>query len=127
MVTDGWEGVRKRFARVLGRGEEKETEAAASRLEKSHGMLAGLSGAALEKAQAEQAIVWRTRLSDLLEHDPDADGALRALVAEVEAQVIGTSGAVTSRWLVLIRRGRRSWGRGSETSSAATVSRGPGQ
>lgn len=94
MVTDGWKGVRKRFARLLGRGEEKETEAAVARLEKSHQMLAGLSGAELERAQAEQAIVWRTRLSDLLEDHPDAEGELRTLVADVQAQVIGTTGPV---------------------------------
>ena len=67
MVTDGWEGVRKRFARCLGRGDEKETEAAAARLEKSQEMLSRLSGTELERAQAEQEIVWRTRLGDLLE------------------------------------------------------------
>src|SRR5260370_37613634 len=97
MVTDGWQGVRKRFARLLGRGDEKETEAAAARLEKSQGILSGLSGADLEKAQAEQAIVWRTRLSDLLENHPDAEDELRSLVAEVQAQVIGSTGPVTQQ------------------------------
>lgn len=97
MVTDGWEGVRKRFARLLGRGDEKETEAAAARLEKSHGMLSGLSGADLERAQAEQAIVWRTRLGDLLENHPDAEDELRRLVADVQAQVISSSGPVTQQ------------------------------
>ena len=77
MVTDGWEGVRKKFARLLGRGDEKETEAAAVRLEKSHASLSGLSGADLERAQAEQAIAWRTRLGDLLESHPDAQDELR--------------------------------------------------
>lgn len=94
MVTDGWEGVRKRFARLLGRGDEKETEAAAARLEKSQEMLSGLSGTELEKAQAEQAIVWRTRLGDLLESHPNAEDELRTLVAEVQAQVVGSAGRV---------------------------------
>ena len=94
MVTDGWEGVRKRFGQLLGRGNDKESEAAVARLEKSHGMLSGLSGADLEKAQAEQAVVWRTRLSDLLDDHPDAEGELRRLVAEVQAQVIGSAGSV---------------------------------
>ncbi len=97
MVTDGWEGVRKKFARLLGRGDEKETEAAARRLEKSHAIVSGLSGADLENAQAEQAIAWRTRLSDLLESHPDAEGELRQLVAEVQAQVIGSTGPVTQQ------------------------------
>ena len=94
MVTDGWEGVRKRFARLLGRGDQKETEAAAARLEKSQEMLSGLSGTELEKAQAEQAIVWRIRLGDLLESHPDAEDELRTLVAEVQAQVVGSAGRV---------------------------------
>jgi hypothetical protein len=94
MVTDGWEGVRKRFARLLGRGDQKETEAAEARLEKSHEALRGLSGADLEKAQAEQAVLWRTRLADLLENQPDAEAELRSLVAEVQAQVIGAAGRV---------------------------------
>lgn len=92
MVTDGWEGVRKKFARLLGRGDEKETEAAAVRLEKSHASLSGLSGADLERAQAEQAIAWRTRLGDLLESHPDAQDELRRLVAEVQAQAAGGHG-----------------------------------
>lgn len=94
MVTDGWKGVRKRFAHMLGRGDEKETEAAAALLEKSQEMLSGLSGTKLEKAGAEQAIVWRTRLGDLLERHPDAEDELRRLVAEVQAQVAGSAGRV---------------------------------
>ena len=91
MVTDGWKGVRKRFARLLGRGDQKETEAAAARLEKSQEMLSGFSGTKLEKAQAEQAIVWRARLGDLLERHPDAEDELRRLVAEVQAQLAGSA------------------------------------
>jgi hypothetical protein len=94
MVTDGWEGVRSRFARLLGRGNAKETEAAAARLEQSRAGLAGLAGPGLERAQGEQEIAWRTRLADLLERDPGAAGELRALVAEVQAQVAGSAGRV---------------------------------
>jgi hypothetical protein len=94
MVTDGWEGVRKRFARLLGRGNDKDAEAAAARLEKSHGMLAGLLGPDLERAQAEQALIWQTRLGDLLEDHPEIEGELRTLVAEVQAQVVGSAGSV---------------------------------
>jgi hypothetical protein len=94
MVTDGWQGIRKRFARLLGRGNDQEVEAAAARLEKSRAMLSGFSGADLERAQAEQAVVWRTRLGDLLEDHPEVQGELRSLVAEVQAQVIGSAGSV---------------------------------
>jgi hypothetical protein len=95
MVTDGWEDIRTRFARLLGRGATKDTEAAAARLEQSRTALAGLSGPDLERARAEQEIVWRTRLADLLESHPAAEAELRGLVAEIQAQVIGSAGQVT--------------------------------
>lgn len=50
MVTDGWEDVKARCARLLGRGRARETEDAATRLEQSRAVLAGLSGAGLERA-----------------------------------------------------------------------------
>jgi hypothetical protein len=94
MVADGWQGVRTRFARLLGRGNHKDTETAAMRLEKSREMLTGLSGTDLEKAQAQQAVTWQTRLGDLLEDHPEVEGELRSLVAEVQAQVVGSAGSV---------------------------------
>jgi hypothetical protein len=94
MVTDGWEGVRTRFARLLGRGDTAETETVAARLEQSKALLATLSGGELERARAEQAIAWRTRLEDLLEHDPAAAGTLRTLVAEIKAQAVESRGRV---------------------------------
>lgn len=97
MVADGWEGVRGRFARLLGRGAKKEIEGAAARLEKSREMLAGLSGADLQKAQADQAAAWRTRLGDLLEAHPEVEGELRDLVAGMQAQVTGSAGSVAQQ------------------------------
>jgi hypothetical protein len=94
MVTDGWEGVKARFARLFGRGDAQQAEAAAGRLEQSRAVLTTLSGPDLERARAEQEVVWRTRLADLLEHDPSAERELRTLVAEVQAQVVGSAGRV---------------------------------
>jgi hypothetical protein len=94
MVTDSWEGAKARFARLFGRGDGSRAEAAAGRLEQSRAALARLSGPDLERARTEQEIVWRTRLGDLLEHDPAAEEELRALVAEVQAQVAGSAGPV---------------------------------
>jgi hypothetical protein len=93
MATDSWEGIRARFARLLGRGDAKETEAAAARLEQSRAALASASGPGLERMRIEQEVAWRTRLEDLLEHDPGAENELRALAAEVQAQV-GSAGWV---------------------------------
>jgi hypothetical protein len=94
MVTDGWESVKARCAQLLGRGEASRAEAAAVRLEESRAALVGLSGAGLERARAEQEVVWRTRLGDLLKQDPAAQGDLRALVAEVQALTIGVAGRI---------------------------------
>jgi hypothetical protein len=97
MVTDGWEGVKSRFARLFGRSDPEKTEAAAANMEQSRAILAGLSGPTLERARGEQEIVWRTRLGDLLEQDPSVEQELRTLVAEVQAQVIGSAGSVEQR------------------------------
>jgi hypothetical protein len=94
MVTDGWEGTRARFARLLGRGDDRQTEALEERLEHSRAVLAAVSGPDLTRAQAEQEIAWRTRLSDLLEQNPDAEHELRALITDVQAQVSGSAGRV---------------------------------
>jgi hypothetical protein len=94
MVTDAWEDLKTRFARMFGQGKAKETEAAAAQLEQSRAALAGLSGPDLERARAEQQLVWRTRLGGVLEQDPGAERELRALVSEVQAQVIRSAGYV---------------------------------
>lgn len=94
MVTDGWEGVRARFARLLGRGDAEESETAAARLERSRGKLAASSGTELEHVRANEEIAWRTRLEDLLENYPGAEEELRALIAEAQAQTIGSVGQV---------------------------------
>ena len=94
MVTDSWEGTKARFVGLLGRGDAAQAEAAAARLEQSRAALARLSGPDLERARIEQEIAWRTRLGDLLEHDPAAEQELRTLVAEMQAQAAGSAGPV---------------------------------
>jgi hypothetical protein len=95
MVTDGWEGVRARFARLLGRGNAKESEKVAARLERSRWVLAASSSTELERVRANEEIAWRTRLEDLLENHPGAEEEeLRALIAEAQAQTIGSVGQV---------------------------------
>jgi len=94
MVTDSWEGIRTRFARLIGRGNRAEVEATEARLDRSRAALEGLTGADLKRARAEQEIVWRTRLSDLLEEDPSAEAELRDVIAETQNQVRSISGRV---------------------------------
>jgi hypothetical protein len=97
MVTDGWEGVKARFARLLGRGDAKEAEGVAARLEECRAALAALAGAELQWARAEQELAWRVRLGDLLEREPDGERELRSLVAEVQARQPRADGWVEQR------------------------------
>ena len=92
MVTDGWEGVRARFARLLSHGGDAEAiQAAEERLEQSRLALEAASGAEIERLRVEQEIAWRTRLEDLLERDPGVAETLRSLVAEVQAGPSGST------------------------------------
>jgi hypothetical protein len=94
MVTDSWEGVKARFARLFGQGDAGQAEMAAGRLEQSRAELASLSGGDLERARSQQETAWRTRLGDLLEQDPSVEQELQILVADVQAQVTGSVGRV---------------------------------
>jgi hypothetical protein len=89
MLAGDWEKSSVRIAQVLGRGEPKDTQVALDRLERSRTALAGMSGNALEHARAEQGLVWRTRLGDLLESQPDAKSELRALLTWIQQDLKG--------------------------------------
>lgn len=97
MVTDGWEGVRARFARLLGHGDAREAEGVAARMEECRAVLAVLAGTELQRVRAEQELAWSTRLGDLLERQPDRERELRSLVAELQAQIRSPSGWVEQR------------------------------
>jgi hypothetical protein len=94
MVTDGWESTKARFARLIGRGHLAETEKAEAWMAESRAALEGTTGTDLERARLEQEIVWRTRLSDLLEQDPGLESELRDLIAETQSQVLRVAGTV---------------------------------
>jgi len=94
MVTDSWEGIRTKAARLFGRGDKKEAEAALARLEQSRAALTAASGPELERAKMKQEIIWQTRLADLLERDPGAEPELRGLITEIQ-QAVGSTGDVT--------------------------------
>ena len=94
MVTDGWEGVRGRVARLLGRGDAVGEQRAAAQLERSRAVLAGSGSVVEERARAEQETIWRTQLADLLERDPGAEQELRAMLAEMQVLVATSAGRV---------------------------------
>ena len=74
-TTDAWEAARRGFARLLGRGDPKQEQLAAGRLEETHKQLVGAAGADLDQARAAQAQRWAGRLADLLEETSAGCGA----------------------------------------------------
>jgi hypothetical protein len=87
-ITDVWESVRGRFARLLGRGDARKTEVAQGWLTQTSEQLAAAGpGAALERAREAATERWAGRFSDLLDEDPAVEAQLRALVGEVAARL----------------------------------------
>ena len=84
-TTDVWEAARRKFARLLGRGDPQQEHLAEQRLEETRQQLTRAEGADLERARALQAERWAGRLADLLEEDPGAEADLRALVDEIRS------------------------------------------
>jgi hypothetical protein len=85
-ITDVWEAVRGRFARLLGRGDARKTQVAEQWLAQTRQQLTAAAGSELEQAREAQAQRWAGRFADLLDEDPGVEAQLRALVEEVVAQ-----------------------------------------
>jgi hypothetical protein len=86
-TTDAWEAVRRKFTRLLGRGDLDKAKAADRRLEDTRDQLTKAAGADLERVQAALEAQWTTRLTDLLEDDPGIEAEFRAVVEEIRAQL----------------------------------------
>ena len=84
-TTDAWEAARRRFARLLGRGDPDRTSWRSGGWTRHASSSPGRPGADLEQARAVLAEQWAGRLADLLEEDPGAEADLRALVQEIQA------------------------------------------
>lgn len=83
-VTDAWEAARRKFARLLGRGDPKKTDLAERWLEETRKQLTTAPGTQLESACVAQAQRWQGRFADLLDEDPGAEAGLRVLVDEIQ-------------------------------------------
>jgi hypothetical protein len=89
MVTDGWEGVRRKVARLFGRGTpDRKIE---ERLEAARAELVAASPADVAKVQAEVEDRWANRLAVLLDDYPSAEPELAALVKEIRASLPAAS------------------------------------
>jgi hypothetical protein len=87
-ITDVWEAVRGRFARLLGRGDARKTEVAERWLVQTRQQLtAAAPGGDLERAREAATDRWAGRFADLLDENPGLETELRALVKEVAAQL----------------------------------------
>jgi len=100
-ITDMWELVRGRFARLLGHGDVRKIGATEHWLAQTHELLAEAAGSELEPVRVAQAERWAGRFADLLDEDPGAEAELRALVEETvallpAAQVSAVNHSVTA-------------------------------
>ncbi|MET7395215.1 hypothetical protein ABZS66_17170 [Dactylosporangium sp. NPDC005572] len=87
MAADGWQAVRGRVARLLGRGDARAEQIALETLDED-------AAALTPDTRRDVAAAWTTRLRDLLRADPDAAEALRELFAD--ATVTATGSAVAA-------------------------------
>ncbi len=94
MVTDGWEGVRHKVARLFGRGQPDVT--IERRLDATRDQLTAATPGDLETVQAALAAQWQTRFADLLADHPDAEPELAALVKEIKPTVTATDHSVAA-------------------------------
>jgi hypothetical protein len=93
-VTDAFEGLRAKVARIFGR--DKPDPGVQRRLDATKQQLAAAAPEALESAKATQARQWETRFADLLADHPEAAAELQALLAELKALSPGARGNVTN-------------------------------
>jgi hypothetical protein len=86
-ITDAWEAVRGRFAKLLGRGDARKTQVAEQWLAQTREQLSAAAG--LDEVQARESAAerWTGRFADLLDEDPGVEAELRALVEEAAAQL----------------------------------------
>jgi hypothetical protein len=114
MAADAWSAVKQRFARLLGRGDPEQVEAAERRLDRSRQELAGGSAPELEQARAEQVAAWKARLADLLEDHPACAAELRELIQAVRAQVASSGTTVVQHVVASDRAQQAVLGHGTQ-------------
>ena len=86
-ATDAWEAASRGFARLLGRGDPRQTELAEQRLEQAREQLTGVPAADLERVQSRLEAAWQARLQDVLEEHPEIAADLQVLVDQIQTQL----------------------------------------
>ncbi len=92
-VTDTFEGVRDRVARLFGRGKPDPT--IRRRLDSTRAELSNVTVAVAERVRVTQESQWQVRFADLLDEYPAVAGELARLAAEIRAELPG-GGNVTN-------------------------------
>ena len=93
-ITDVWEAVQGRFAKLIGRGDVRKTEVAEQWLAQTHDQLtAAAASSGLERVQEAAAERWAGRFADLLDEDPSLAAQLHALAEEVATQLPAAASA----------------------------------
>jgi hypothetical protein len=93
-ITDVWESVRGRIARLFGRGDARRAEVAEGWLAQTRHQLADASPVVVDEVRQAAAQRWADRFADLLDEDPGIEADLRALTEEVAALL--PAGAVSA-------------------------------
>lgn len=83
-ATELWKDARAGFVRVLGRGNPEREELAGVRLDALAEAVQQAPDPQRDVVRREQALVWQTRLADLLEEDPSVAQVLRELTDELQ-------------------------------------------
>ena len=94
VVTDGWEGVRHKVARLFGRGQPDV--AIERRLDATRDQLTAAPPDDLATVWAALAAQWETRFADLLADHPEAEVELAALVKEIKPGVAAADHSVAA-------------------------------
>ena len=102
-VTDAFEGVRAKVARIFGRG--RSDPRIQRRLDQTRRQLAGATPEELQRAQETQARQWQTRFADLLGDHPEAAAELQALMAEFRPARPDAGGNVINTITGTVRNG----------------------
>jgi Tetratricopeptide repeat len=78
-----WETAKRSFARLLGRGDDKQTWLAEQRLTETRKKLIGAAGTDMALTRRSLEVGWTARLLDFLEENPGTEADLQTLVHEI--------------------------------------------
>ena len=84
-VTDTYDGIRDRVARLFGRGNPDP--ATGRRLDVTRAELSEASAAGAEQVRTAHEAQWKVRFADLVDVYPEAAGELARLAAEIQAEL----------------------------------------